>query len=196
MFPWPLLGIFLYSGPGPAEKTAEPSRFAVIQNAPDFALTAQTGDRLRREDLKNKIYLVSFIFTTCNGTCPVTTHRMVQIQEALKSAGLWKEGTIRLLSITVDPTRDTPEKLRDYMRLYDADPARWTFLTGSRADIAKTIEAWGMWARPGLDGQIDHPSRIFLVDGRSRIREIYNLSFFKPAWVLDDIQFLLKESKE
>ena len=58
-----------------------PSRLAVIQPAPDFALTTQDNAALKRADLKGKVLLVSFIFTTCNGTCPATTHRMAAVQQ-------------------------------------------------------------------------------------------------------------------
>ena len=60
-----------------------PSRLAVIQPAPDFALTTQDNAALKRADLKGKVLLVSFIFTTCNGTCPATTHRMAAVQTEL-----------------------------------------------------------------------------------------------------------------
>jgi protein SCO1/2 len=172
-----------------------PSRLAVIAKAPEIALTAHTGQVLRPVDLKNKVLLVSFIFTTCNGTCPATTHRMCLVEEELKKRGLFKGDRVHLLSITLDPARDTPEVLRNYMRLYDVDSVHWSFLTGTPADVAKIIAAWGMWARPAANGQLDHPSRIFLVDQRGRIREIYNLSFLKPTWVVEDIELLLKEGR-
>ncbi len=167
------------------------SRLAVIQDAPDFTLTSQSGATVRLADFKGKILLVSFIFTTCNGSCPATTHRMGQVQQELKSRGLLAD--VRLLSITLDPARDTPEVLRNYMRIYDADPATWTFLTGPPDEVRKTIKAWGMWARPAANGQLDHPSRIFLVDPRGRVREIYNLNFLKTAWVAEDVELLLQE---
>jgi protein SCO1/2 len=172
------------------------SRLAVIQQAPAFALTTQAGDTLRLSDLRGKVLLVSFIFTTCNGTCPATTHRMGQIQQELPRRGLHKDGRVRLLSISLDPVRDTPEKLRGYMRLYDADPANWTFLTGEPDKVTSVIAQWGMWARPAPNGQLDHPSRIFLVDQQGRVREIYNLSFLKPAWVVADIALLLAEGSK
>jgi protein SCO1/2 len=173
---------------------AEPaSRLAVIQPAPDFSLTTQDGKALKLADLKGQVCLVSFVFTTCNGTCPATTHRMGQVQEALDRAGLAKGDRVRLLSITLDPARDTPEVLRRYMQLYDAEPINWTFLTGEPKRVNKVVAAWGMWAKPAANGQLDHPSRVFLVDKKGRIREIYNLGFFKAAWVLEDIQLLLKE---
>jgi protein SCO1/2 len=176
-----------------AAPAAEPSRLAVIRQAPDFTLTTQAGDDLRLSDLKGKVLLVSFVFTTCSGSCPATTHRMGQVQQVLKENGLAKDDRVRLLSITLDPARDTPEVLRNYMKLYDADPAGWTFLTGPRERVDRAVAAWGMWARPAASGQLDHPSRVFLVDQKGRIREIYNLDFFKAAWVLDDLRLLLKE---
>lgn len=167
------------------------SRLAIVRSAPDFALTTQSGKSLTMSDLKGKVLLVSFIFTTCNGSCPATTHRMAQIQAALKSEGLLKTDRVRILSITLDPARDTPAVLKDYMRLYDVDADHWTFLTGTPDQVNKVVADWGMWAKPSANGQLDHPSRIFLVDTRGQIREIYNLSFLKVPWVIEDVKLLL-----
>jgi protein SCO1/2 len=185
MLAFPFLALALTAG--------EPSRLAVIEPAPDFALTTQDSKRLRMSDVKGKVLLVSFIFTTCSGSCPATTSRMVGVQQELARRGDFRDGRVQLLSITLDPARDTPEKLKDYMKLYDIDPATWTFLTGSADEVGKTIGAWKMWVKPVANGQLDHPSRIFLVDGQGRIREIYHLGFLKPAWVVEDIELLLKE---
>src|SRR5438045_6315177 len=102
---------------------------------------------------------------------------MSQIQEDLKNRNLLKNGRVRLLSISLDPARDTPGVLRGYMKLYDADPAHWTFLTGPNDRVASVVKSWGMWTKPAANGQLDHPSRIFLVDAQYRVREIYNLNF-------------------
>jgi len=190
------LGLALIAGAVSAGSEVPSSRLAVIQRAPDFTLTSQDDKPLRMADLRGKVLLVSFIFTTCNGSCPATTHRMGQVQEALKARGLWKSGDVKLLSISLDPARDTPEVLRNYMRLYDVDSAHWTFLTGPAERVQKTIADWGMWARPAANGQLDHPSRIYLVDRQGRIREIYNLAFLKPDWVVEDVELLLKKPAE
>jgi protein SCO1/2 len=182
------LGLFL-SGPGGAKT----DRLAVISQAPDFSLVTQDEKQLRLADLRGNVVLVGFIFTTCNGTCPATTHRMSQVQHLLRLRG--QDASVRLLSITLDPSRDTPEALRRYQRLYDVDSKQWSFLTGPTADVAKTIAAWGMWTRAAANGQLDHPSRVFLVDAHGRIREIYNLDFMKPDWVAEDIALLLAEKK-
>jgi protein SCO1/2 len=169
-------------------------RLALIRPAPDFRLIDQNGKPVSKADLQGKVWLVSFIFTTCNGSCPATTHRMVLVQQELKRRGLLKDGRVRLLSITLDPTRDTTEILRNYMQLYDVEAASWSFLTGPAADVSKVIAAWDMWARPAANGQLDHPSRIFLVDRQGRVREIYNLGFLRTIWVAEDVEMLLKDT--
>lgn len=170
------------------------SRFAVIRTPADFTLTTQDGKPFRLSSLRGKEVLVSFVFTTCSGTCPATTHRMVLAEEKLARAGLLDK--VHLLSITLDPARDTPAALRDYMRLYDIDAKHWTFLTGSQKQIDRVLSDWGMWVRPAANGQLNHPSRVFLLDERGRLREIYDLQFFRPRWVREDVQLLLKEVKK
>ena len=86
-------------------------------------------------------------------------------------------------------------EFHEMAQLYEVDPANWTFLTGSQEEVKKTLAAWGMWAKPVANGQLDHPSRIFLVDPKGRIREVYSLKFFKPAWVVEDVELLLKERR-
>jgi protein SCO1 len=170
-----------------------PSRLAVLRDAPDFALTTQDGKTLAKADLSGRVVLVGFVFTTCTGTCPATTQRMAGVARRLAEAGIGPD-RVRLVTITLDPARDTPEELRRYMRLFGIDAKRWSFLTGSPEQVAKVHAAWGMWAKPAGNGQIDHPSRVFLVDGKGRVREIYDLDYLKPAWVLEDVRLLLDEA--
>jgi protein SCO1 len=186
------LGLILLLGAIPSEPSPA-SHLAVIRQAPDFSLTNQSGTRVRLQDLPGKVLLVSFIFTTCNGSCPATTHRMCQVQEELKKRAI-PAGKVRLLSITLDPARDTADVLRSYAQLYDCDLNGWDLLCGPPSEVGQVIASWGMWARPAANGQLDHPSRVFLVDRRGKIREIYNLNFLRPVWVVDDIAALLREA--
>jgi protein SCO1/2 len=165
----------------------------VIRSAPAFELRTQDDRPLRLKDLRGKVLLVSFIFTTCNGSCPATTARMGAAAREMERAGLLKGERVRLLSITLDPQRDTTAALRRYRQLYDIEGENWSFLTGAPATVAGVIKSWGMWVKPAANAQLDHPSRIFLVDKKGRIREVYNLAFFKPAWVLEDVRALLEE---
>jgi protein SCO1/2 len=170
------------------------SRLAVIRDAPNFVLMDQSERAVTLSDSKGKVLLVSFVFTTCNGSCPATTHRMAAVQQELKSRGLWKADDVQFLSITLDPERDTSDALQRYMRLYDLPATGWSFLTGSPQTVAPIIAAWGMWVKPTANGQLDHPSRIFLVDRRLRVREIYNTELLIPSNVCDDISLLIGES--
>src|SRR5207248_8370667 len=113
--------------------------------------------------------------------------------DALQHNAKSLQNRIAFLSITLDPARDTPEALRNYMRLYDLPAEHWQFLTGDAQTVAQTVEAWGMWVKPAANGQLDHPSRIFLVDRRGQIREIYNLDFLRVPWVIEDVELLLKD---
>ncbi len=172
--------------------SSDEARLGVIRTPTDFTLTAQDDKSFRLSSLRGKVVLVSFVFTTCNGSCPATTHRMDLAARALAKAGLSEK--VHLLSISLDPARDTPAVLRDYMRLYDIEAKRWTFVTGTQKEIDEVLADWGMWVRPAANGQLDHPSRVFLLDPRGRVREIYDLQYFRPSWVREDAQFLLKES--
>jgi len=185
-----LVGVVAFFGAGQA-----PSRLAVIREAPHFSLMDQAEKPVQLTALKGKVLLVSFIFTTCNGSCPATTHRMGAVQQELKSRGLWKPEDVQFLSITLDPERDTPDALQRYMKLYDLDPAGWSFLTGPPATVTATVTAWSMWVKAAANGQLDHPSRIFLVDRQLRVREIYNTELLAPGNVCDDIALLLHSPK-
>jgi protein SCO1/2 len=169
------------------------SRLADIGPAPAVALTDAAGKPFDLARLQGKAVLVSFVYTTCGGTCPATTHTLTRVQRALEQAGLWGK-RVEFVSITLDPARDRPEVLADYARIYDADPASWHFLTGPPDAVARVIAAWDMWVKPGPAGTLDHPSRIFLLDPRGHQREIYSLEFLRPAAVVRDIETVLSEA--
>ena len=168
---------------------------ADIGSAPPTSLSDATGRLFSLDSLAGKAVIVSFIYTTCNGTCPATTHTLYRVQQKLKEAHLWGK-RVEFVSISLDPTRDTPEVLASYARLYDTDPASWHFLTGPPEQVARVIAAWGMWAKIGPSGVLDHPSRIFLLDPRGHQREIYNLQFLKTETVLQDIKTVLAEGED
>lgn len=168
------------------------SPLADIGPAPEVRLTDSAGRSFALSSLRGKAVLVSFVYTTCTGSCPATTASLVRVQSALKQAGLWGE-RVEFVSISLDPKRDTPEVLARYARAFGADTNAWHFLTGSPDEVGAVLARWDMWARVGPSGVLDHPSRIFLVDPRGREREIYNLQFFTPQMVVEDVQAILDE---
>jgi cytochrome oxidase Cu insertion factor (SCO1/SenC/PrrC family) len=167
---------------------------ADIGPAPPVVLSDQAGNPFDLARLRGKAVLVSFVYTTCGGTCPATTHTLYRVQQALKDAGLWHR-RVEFVSISLDPVRDRPDVLAAYARVFDADTAAWHFLTGPPEAVAPVIAAWGMWVKPGPAGTLDHPSRIFLLDPQGRQREIYSLEFLRPAVVVRDVESVLAEPK-
>ncbi len=168
------------------------SPLADIGPAPHVALIDTEERPFQLDQRRGKAVVVSFIYTTCNGSCPATTHNLYRVQQALKDAGLWAR-QVEFVSISLDPARDTPEVLRRYAKIYGADLDAWHFLTGPPDEVARVVASWGMWARVGPSGVLDHPSRIFLIDPRGRQREIYNLDFLTPEAVVQDVRTVLDE---
>lgn len=183
-----LLGTAAAGGPPIGGGVA--TSLADIGPAPQVALTDQAGKPFTLSSLRGKAVVVSFVYTTCNGSCPATTLGLFRVQQALRAAGLWRD-KVEFVSISLDPARDSPDVLAAYARVYGADPVSWHFLTGPPGRVAAVIRAWGMWAKVGPSGVLDHPSRIFLVDPKGRQREIYNLEFLEPDAVVKDIQSVL-----
>jgi protein SCO1 len=143
---------------------------------PPFSFTERDGHRISLSDLKGKVWIVNFIYTNCPDTCPIQSAQMRQIQEDFKN-----EKHLRLVSITVDPARDTLEVLSEYARRFSADPARWFFLTGEKEKIYKFAqERFHLSAvelphdkRPDSGATHTHSPRFVFVDRDAQIRGYY-----------------------
>ena len=156
---------------------------------PDFTLIERSGRKATRTDLLGKVWVANFIYTQCNETCPLQTARMAQLQTEFVN-----QENLRLVSISVDPERDTPEVLSRYAKQYGAHPVRWLFLTGEKrviyqlakegfrlgvvdpddqaqaARLLRMIEPAPAFATHGSKGLVIHSSRFVLVDRKVMIR--------------------------
>jgi len=145
----------------------------VLGTVPGFALTDQTGARVGLAELRGRVWIADFIFTSCAGICPGMTARMAEAQERLRDLA-----DLRLVSFTVDPETDTVETLARYGKRHGAEPGRWHLLTGERAAIHRlSIEGFKLGAGPAPDGgpePILHSSKLVLVDRAGRIRGYYD----------------------
>jgi protein SCO1/2 len=130
-----------------------------------FALTDQTGADFKSESLLGHVWVANFMFTNCPGPCPRMSSQMHEVQTALAGQD------VKLVSMTVDPDRDTPEKLAKYAAFYSATPGVWYFLTGPR----ETLNHLGqdVFKLNPVDGSFDHSTRFVLVDRKSQIRGYY-----------------------
>ncbi len=138
-------------------------------------------------ELKGKVWVADFIFTTCPGICPVMTRTMAQLYRSYRLTG-----NVHFVSFSVNPENDTPEVLRKYAQNYDADPSLWHFLTGSRdalTDVAVKDFKLGMVNEP-----VFHSGKFILVDKNLQIRGYYEHNGPEELNLLfRDINELLKE---
>ena len=150
----------------------------VLSSVPAFEFTNQHGALFGSKSLEGQVWVANFIFTRCPTICPTFTAKMAAIQKR-GPAGL------QLVSMTVDPEYDTPERLEAYAAKYHA-AERWSFLTGERAVLNKVIVE-GM-LQP-MDSPVDpsnlaavvHGSYFVLVDKHLKVRGFYQ--FNEPASV-------------
>jgi protein SCO1/2 len=134
--------------------------------APELSLTDQDGRTLSLAELRGRFVLVDFVYTQCPGPCPILTGVHAEVQRRLPAE--LRERT-RFVSISLDPARDTPERLREYARARGADLGTWSFLTGPPAEVDAVLARFGVGRTPGEDGEIDHLVVTFLVDPEGRI---------------------------
>lgn len=137
--------------------------------APSFELVDQNNQPVTLKTLAGAPWIADFIFTNCAGPCPKMTANMAALQKELPA-------TVRLVSFSVDPQRDTPEVLREYAGKFEADETRWRFLTGSSQEASHQVShAFLLAASPGIGNeQITHSTKFVLVDADGKIRGYYD----------------------
>ena len=108
---------------------------------PDVPVLDQNGKQLNfySDLVKGKVVAINFIFTTCTTICPPLTATFRRVQQDLAAQAV----PARLISVSVDPVIDTPERLRDFAAKFKADPD-WTFVTGEKSDIDTLLRALGV----------------------------------------------------
>ena len=127
--------------PNPAESVGSPVGSVKVFNIPDTLVLDQNGNQLHfyRDLVKGRTVAIDFIFTTCTTICPPLTATLRKVQSNL-GARVGKD--ISLISVTVDPATDTPERLKEFAARFDAQSG-WTFVTGAKPDIDRLLTALG-----------------------------------------------------
>jgi protein SCO1/2 len=137
-----------------------------------FKLVDQNGQVVTDEDLKGHPFLVFFGFTHCPDVCPTT---LFEVSEILRALGPDADRA-RALFITVDPERDTPAAMKDYLSSFDP---HLVGLSGDPAETAKVLTAYRVYAKkvPTKDGDytMDHTALIYLMDRDGRFVSPFNL---------------------
>lgn len=160
-------------------------------SVPPFQLTNQDGKPFGTSNLAGKIWIADFIYSTCPGPCPMISTRMSEMQKPLEKTD------VHFVSFTVDPEKDTPERLREYAGQLHAEPGRWDFLTGPKSEIYDlSLNGFKLAAasRSSENPEPLHSTRMILVDRHGQIRGYYDATTADAITkLLADTNHLLKE---
>ena len=147
-----LFAIFLLPGASAAQQASGPTRVSI----PDVMVRDQNNRKLHfyTDLIKDKNVAVNFIFTTWTTICPPLTANFAKVQKTLLQRG---EKNFQLISVSVDPETDTPEKLKAYAEMFQAKPG-WTFVTGTRADLEQIWRAFSVYT----SNKQEHPATVVI----------------------------------
>jgi len=164
----------------------------------DFNYDNQRGEKVSLEDLKGKVWLADFIFTSCTTVCPPMTFNMINIQEKLIEEGV---KDYQIVGFSVDPEVDKPEVMADYLSKFNSpDESKWQLLTGYKMDEISNL-ARDSFKTIVIDdpnsNQVIHGSSFFLVDKNGVVVKSYSGTDEVPVdEIVSDMKALSKQEVE
>jgi protein SCO1/2 len=180
-----------------APATAQPPQafksgaFEPARPAPEFMLTGADGAALNLSRYRGKVVALAFGFTHCQRVCPLTLAHLADASKALGDAA----SELQVIFVTVDPERDSPQRLREFLAQFH--PA-FVGATGSREQLAALRQVYGITAKKEvsenkqLGYEVHHSSFVYLIDREGKLRLL--VPFGKPAAdIAHDVRLLLKE---
>lgn len=175
-----------FRDPSTPEPTATPLPGTVLEpprDLPDFTLTSHTGDPIRLSDLRGKAAVIFFGYTFCPDVCPVTVADFKRVKAELGEDA----SQVEFVFISVDPDRDTPERLATYLANFD--PA-FIGMTGGEATLRNIAQDYGVFFQrhtydeSGENYLVDHTASTFVVGPEGRLRIIY--PYDTEPWIIAD----------
>jgi protein SCO1 len=181
------LGVYLFAPDATMRGTvyAEP-----YPPAPEIELARADGNSFRLSEMRGKIVLLFFGYTSCPDFCPTT---MAELKTALEQLGPDMAKDVEVVFITVDPERDTPKRVQEYVDHFNKD---FIGLSGAEPQLQKTWNDYGIF-RQIVEGTsaagylVDHTARVTLIDQDGNLRVSYG--FDTPVEdIVHDLKLLLK----
>jgi protein SCO1/2 len=157
----------------------------------DFSLTAYPEQTVRLQEFRGKVVMVYFGYTYCPDVCPATMAELARAMDELKSA---EREEVQVIMVTVDPARDTPQVLAEYLAHFDPS---FVGLSGSEAEIANAAAPFGIYYQKGAGSEasgylVDHTATVATLDREGYLRLIFH--FGAPGEdIAADVRRLLKE---
>jgi protein SCO1/2 len=175
-----------------------------IQRVADAILLDSSGHSVRLSALtRSKITLLTFFYTYCVDPlgCPFAHTTLAALRDRVRADRALAQ-RVRFVSVSLDPTHDTPEVIASYSKEFAIDPQfDWRFLTARRVpDLLPVLDDFGQDVSVEMDANghatrtLHHMLKMFLIDARGEVREIYTLSFLQPQVMFNDIKTLALET--
>lgn len=144
----------------------------IYHRVPEFSYINQDSVWVDSKELKNKIWVTDFMFTHCPSICPPMTTNMKRLNIMTKDLS----EHIQFLSFSIDPTRDTPTRLREYIKEYGIAANNWMFFTGDEDETHELARSFfnGAEKDDEIPGGYGHTPYFSLVDTKGHIRGIYD----------------------
>jgi len=174
-----------------AEEGLRCGTFEPAREAPAFSLDGSDGKKLSLRDHLGKVVILEFGFTFCDEVCPVTLGHLTEVYKKLGSAA----SDVHLIFVTVDPERDSPERLREHLAAFNP-----SFLgaTGTPGELGAVQKAYGVVAKqvvsrnPAQGYAVEHSSSLYLIDRQGKLRGL--VPFGTPADdIVHDLELLLRK---
>jgi len=149
-------------------KSNSDAKLMTIGPAPKFELTNQDKIKVSNETYKGKVYVLEFFFTTCPSICPKMNLSMLEIEKTF-----FGNPNFGIVSITIDPSHDTPQVLKDHAKLLGVKSSNWNFLTGDKATIMDlSNKGFNLYAGENekVSGGFEHSGLFALIDKDGNIR--------------------------
>ena len=167
--------------------------FPLTEPAPmtNFSLTTDHGEPFSLYDMRGKVVLLYFGYTFCPDVCPTTLADLTKARNSIKEK---YRDDVQVLMVTVDPERDTPEVMANYLSYFDES---YIGLLGSADEIAAAAAPIGIFYEKreveGASGYLmDHTATVGLIDKRGRLRTLYPFNS-DPAEIASDLTLLARE---
>jgi protein SCO1 len=160
--------------------------------APSFSLDNQDGQTVSLADLRGKVVVLTGIYATCGHTCPLI---MAQLERALGALPAEEKAQVRVVAVTLNPTHDTREVLRDLAERHEVSAPSHQFLTGPEADVNRLLDQLQIArTKNPMSGVIDHANLFIVLDRSGTIAYRFTLGERQERWLTQAVSVLVREA--
>ncbi len=172
-------------------KSSQKGKLYEVMPVPKFSMTDQNNQIIDQNKMLGKVYVVEFFFTSCPTICPVMNKNLRDLEDSINNENFG------IISITIDPKRDTPERLAKHAQQIGVKSPNWHFLTADRSYIQELSKQFNIYVGEDQTNaeDLNHSGKFALVDKNGKIRSRYGANNV-PMLYYSGLNYLDKEGKQ